>query len=170
MEWIGNGCRGVFQWYHLNHPLSDSNHIWGGKVITKMTTIQPTYIDDRYPLSGMTGRIIAAAREVHGVLGPGFQEVVYQRALALELPDHDLNCDREVWIDIQYKDRKVGRKRVDFLITDKEDGVMVEIKAKYALEEVDFVQALSYLKASGYKVGLLLNFGGKQLEIRRLAN
>jgi GxxExxY protein len=135
-----------------------------------MITTQPTYIDDRYPLSELTGRIIAAAREVHGVLGPGFEEVIYQRALALELPDHDLDGEREVWIDIHYQDHKVGRKRVDFLITDHKGCVMVEIKAKYALEDVDFVQAMSYLKASGYKVGLLLNFGAKKLEIRRLAN
>ena len=90
----------------------------------------------------------------------------YQRALAMELPGHDLEFEREVWIDVYYKGRKLGRKRVDFVI----EEVMVEIKAKASLEDVDFVQALSYLKASGYKVGLLLNFGAKKLEIKRLAN
>ena len=69
-------------------------------------------------------------------------------------------------MDVHYKGTKVGSKRVDFVI----DEVMVEIKAKSALEDVDFVQALSYLKASGYKVGLLLNFGAKKLQIKRLAN
>jgi GxxExxY protein len=67
---------------------------------------------------------------------------------------------------VYYKEKKAGRKRVDFVV----DEVMVEIKAKSAIEDVDFVQTLSYLKASGYKVGLLLNFGSKKLQIKRLAN
>ncbi len=124
------------------------------------------YVKDEYPLSDVTARIIAAATEVHRTLGPGFREVIYQRALALELPAHDLEFDREVWMDVYYKGTKVGRKRVDFVI----DEAMVEIKAKSALEDVDFVQTLSYLKASGYKVGLLLNFGARKLQIKRLAN
>jgi GxxExxY protein len=128
------------------------------------------YVDSRYPLSVLTSKIIAAAQEVHSFLGPGFEEVIYQRALATEFPAHGLAYDREVWIDVTYKGEKVGRKRVDFIVGDDSGDVMVEIKAKSALEPVDFVQALSYLKASGYKVGLLLNFGGKRLGIKRLAN
>ena len=124
------------------------------------------FINEEYALSEITARIIAAATQVHKSLGPGFEEVIYQRALALELPAHDLAYSREVWIDIFYKGVKVGRKRVDFVIED----VMVEIKARAEIEEVHFVQALSYLKASGCKVGLLLNFGAKKLQIRRLAN
>jgi len=124
------------------------------------------YVKTEYPLSDVTARIIAAAKEVHRALGPGFREVIYQRAMAWELPVHDLEFDREVWIDVYYKGRKVGRKRVDFII----DEVMVEIKAKAALEPVDFVQTLSYLKASGYKVGLLINFGTSKLEVKRLVN
>jgi GxxExxY protein len=124
------------------------------------------YVKAEYPLSDETARIIAAAKEVHRELGPGFEEVIYQRALAREFPAHDLEFSREVWIDIYYKGEKVGRKRVDFIV----QGVIVEIKAKAALEPVDFVQTLSYLKASGYKVGLLLNFGASKLEIKRLVN
>jgi GxxExxY protein len=124
------------------------------------------YVKEEYPLSDVTGRIIAAGFQVHGALGPGFREVVYQRALALELPAHDLDFSREVEIDVLYKGQKVGRQRVDFVV----DEVLVEIKAKAALEPVDFVQTLSYLKASGYKVGLLMNFGGRKLEWKRLAN
>ena len=124
------------------------------------------YVKAEYPLSDVTARIIAAAKEVYRVLGPGFREVIYQRALVLELPAHGLEFGREVWIDVYYKGQKVGRKRVDFII----DEVMVEIKAKSELEPVDFVQTLSYLKASGYKVGLLLNFGASKLEIKRLVN
>ena len=131
---------------------------------------QRSHIDSRYPLSALTGRIIAAAQEVHRALGPGFEEVVYQRALGKELPAHDLDYSREVWIDVLYKGENVGRKRIDFIIGDSTGEVMVEIKAKASLENVDFVQALSYLKASGQRVGLLLNFGGRVLDIKRLAN
>ena len=99
-------------------------------------------------------------------LGPGFEEGIYQRALARELPAQQLEFSREVWMDVRYKGEKVGSKRVDFVI----DQVMVEIKAKALLEEVDFVQTLSYLKASGYKVGLLINFGAAKLQVKRLAN
>ena len=128
------------------------------------------HVDSRYPLSALTGSVIAAAQEVRRVLGPGFEEVVYQRALAKELPAHGLEHSREVRIDVIYKGEKVGRKRVDFLIGDDTGEVMVEIKAKASLENVDFVQALSYLKASGRRVGLLLNFGASVLGIKRLAN
>ena len=122
------------------------------------------------PLSAETARILAAAQEVHSHLGPGFQEVIYQRALARELPAHGLEYSREVSMDVLYKGEKVGRKRVDFVVGSGAESVMVEIKAKANLEDVDFVQALSYLKASGYRVGLLINFGAKRLGIKRLAN
>jgi GxxExxY protein len=125
-----------------------------------------SYVNEAYPLSGVTGRIIAAAQEVHRILGPGFEEIIYQRALARELPVYNLTFSREVWMNVHYKGEKVGRKRVDFII----EEVMVELKAKAELEAVDVVQTLSYLKASGYKVGLLLNFGAAKLEIKRLAN
>jgi GxxExxY protein len=88
--------------------------------------------------------------------------VIYQRAL--KLPAHGLDFEREVRIEVVYKGEKVGVKRVDFMIED----VPLEIKAKAAIEDVDIVQTLSYLKASGCEVGLLLNFGAKSLEIRRL--
>lgn len=128
------------------------------------------YVDERYPLSALTGKIIRAAQVVHHELGPGFEEVIYQRALAKELQAAGLEWEREVWIDVLYKGEKIGRKRVDFVVGDATGGVMVEIKAKAELEQVNFVQTLSYLKASGYKVGLLINFGGKRVEVKRLAN
>lgn len=123
-----------------------------------------SYVKPEYPHSETTGRIIAAAKQVHKHLGPGFEEVFYQRALALELPGYDLEFSREVWIDVHYRDRVIGRKRVDFIINE----VMVEIKAREAIEAVHVIQALSYLRASGYPVGLLLNFGAKSLQIKRL--
>ena len=128
------------------------------------------HVDTRYPLSGLTAKVLAAAHEVHRALGPGFEEVVYQRALAKELPAHAVECAREVWVDVMYKGEKVGNKRVDFVAGDDSGDVMIEIKAKAALDEVDFMQTLSYLRASGYKVGLLINFGGKRLEVKRVAN
>lgn len=124
------------------------------------------YIRPEYPLSETTGKIIGAAKRVHGELGPGFEEVIYQRALALELSAQGLDFAREVWLDVYYRGQKVGRKRVDFIV----EQVMVELKAKVVLEDVDFVQTLSYLKASGYTVALLLNFGAKALEIKRIVN
>lgn len=125
-----------------------------------------SFVKPEYPLSAITAQIIAAATRVHRNLGPGFEEVIYQRALALELQAQGMEFSREVWIDVFYREVKVGKKRVDFLI----EGVMVEIKAYAEIQDVHFVQALSYLKASGYKVGLLLNFGGPRIQIKRLAN
>ena len=124
------------------------------------------FIKSEYQQSDITGRIIAAALIVHNNLGPGYQEVIYQRALALELPVQDLEFTREEWIDINYRDQKIGSKRVDFII----EEVMLEVKAKAQIENVDVVQSLSYLKASGYEIGLLLNFGSKKLGIKRLIN
>jgi len=124
------------------------------------------YIKSEYLLSELTGRIISAAQQVHRELGPGFEERIYQRALALELPAHGLDFSREVWIEVIYKGQKVGRKRVDFIV----EEVMVELKAKAEIEDVDFIQTLSYLKVSGFQVGLLLNFGSKSLDIKRLIN
>jgi GxxExxY protein len=125
-----------------------------------------SFVNSDYPLSDITARIIAVAKEVYRNLGPGFEEVFYQRDLQLELPDFNLAGEREVEIEVKYKGARLGHKRVDFVI----EEVMVEIKAKAALDDVDFVQTLSYLKASGYKVGLLINFGGYKLEVRRLVN
>ena len=82
----------------------------------------------------------------------------------------DLDCEREVSIDIYYRGQHVGKKRVDFIVGDESGSVMLELKAKAKVEDVDFVQALSYLKASGFQVGLLVNLGGKSLEVKRLAN
>ena len=124
------------------------------------------HVKPEYPHSALTAKIIAAAQEVHRTLGPGFEEVFYQRAMSKELKAQGQEHSREVWITVQYKGEKLGRKRVDFII----DVCMVETKAKAALEPVDFVQTLSYLKASGYEVGLLINFGGPKLEVKRLIN
>jgi len=124
------------------------------------------HVKPGYPHSELTAKIIAATQEVHRTLGPGFDEIFYQRAMSKELQAAGQEHGREVWITIYYKCEKLGRKRVDFVV----DVCMVETKAKAALEAVDFVQTLSYVKASGFPVGLLLNFGGSKLEVKRLIN
>lgn len=135
-----------------------------------MSSQDSTHVDERYPLSALTGRIIAAAQAVHRELGPGFEEVIYQRALALEMRANNLEYEREVWIEVHYRGQSVGKKRVDFVVGDENGSVMLEIKAKAKFDDVDYVQALSYLKATGFKVGLLINFGGGSLETKRLVN
>ena len=119
-----------------------------------------------YDFDDATGAIIGCALEVHRTLGPGFREIVYQRALALELEVAGLEFSREVKTPIFYKDRQIDTRRADFVI----EGVMVEIKAKSQMAPEDYVQALNYVKASGFKLGLLLNFGASRLQIKRLVN
>jgi GxxExxY protein len=101
---------------------------------------------------------------VHRELGPGLEEVIYQSALALELPAHGLEFDREVWIPVYYRGEKVGRKRIVFFV----EEVLVEIKAKSKIEDVDVAQTLSYLRSSARQVALLINFGSRALGIKRL--
>ena len=105
--------------------------------------------------------------EVHSILGSGFQEVVYQRALALEMDEQGLSFGREVEMPIFYKTRQVGTRRVDFMV---EDAVAVELKALARLEDIHLAQGINYLEAYDLDVGLLINFGGKSLEVRRLSN
>lgn len=124
------------------------------------------HVKPEYAMSELTSRIIGCCIEVHKTLGPGFEEVFYQRALLQELVAAGLDAAREVDIEVTYKGVSLGKKRVDFVVGE----CMLEIKARAALEDVDRVQALSYLKASGYQLGLLVNFGGPKIEIVRLAN
>ena len=128
------------------------------------------YVKPEYPMSALTGQIIGAAQEVHRQLGLGFREIIYQRALHCELIQRGLDASREQWIDVLYKGEKIGKQRVDFIVADLTGSVIIEIKAKKLLEDVDFIQTLSYLKAARYQVGLLINFGGKALVTRRLIN
>lgn len=115
----------------------------------------------------ITEKIIGAAFEVHSFLGNGFQEVIYQRALAWELRQRDLEFAREIEQDIFYKDlpKPIGTRRADFVVEGK---ILVELKAIIQLEEVHLAQALNYLKAYKLEVGLLINFGSKSLTFKRL--
>ena len=115
----------------------------------------------------ITKKIIGAAFEVHKFLGNGFQEVIYQRALAWEMSQVDLTFNREIEQDIYYKElsEPIGTRRADFVVENK---VLVELKALKELEDVHMAQALNYLKAYKLEVALLLNFGSKSLQFKRL--
>jgi GxxExxY protein len=124
-------------------------------------------IKSEYKYSELTGKIIGCAMEVHNYLGNGFQEVIYQRALAHEFEIIKLVFAREVEIPIFYKQKNIGTRRVDFLIDDK---ICVELKALTKLEPVHLAQAINYLEAFNLEVGLLINFGNTKLEFHRLQN
>jgi GxxExxY protein len=113
----------------------------------------------------ITKNIIGAAMKVHSILGNGFQEVIYQRALAIELESAGLAFTREQEMSICYRGVKIGTRRVDFFV---ENCVMVEIKALTNLEDVHLAQAKNYLEAYGLEVGLLINFGARSLEFKRV--
>lgn len=115
----------------------------------------------------LTHRIIGAAMKVHSTLGNGFQEVIYQRALAIEMTFQGLNFEREKEMEIYYRDQNIGTRRVDFFV---EACIMVEIKAVIRLEDVHLAQAINYLEAYHMQVGLLLNFGARSLEYKRVHN
>ena len=117
--------------------------------------------------SELTGKIIGCAMKVHTSLGNGFQEVIYQKALALELEAAHVAFSREHEMPIYYQGSRIGSRRVDFLV---EERVSVELKALVALENVHLAQAINYLEAYDLRIGLLLNFGAPSLEIRRLRN
>jgi GxxExxY protein len=114
-----------------------------------------------------TEKIIGVAFRVHGVLGNGFQEVIYQRAMALEFNSVSLQYAREFEMPIYYMDQHIGTRRVDFLIENK---ISVELKAVIKLEDVHIAQAINYLEAYNLEIGLLLNFGSKRLEFHRFTN
>ena len=120
-----------------------------------------------YKHSDITRKIIGAAMKVHSTLGNGFQEVIYQRALAIEMAKQGLSFERELKMQIYYDGQPIGTRRVDFFVEDK---VMVELKAVTALEDVHLAQAINYLEAYGLEVGLLVNCGAKSLEYRRVVN
>ena len=115
----------------------------------------------------ITKKIIGAAMKVHAALGNGFQEVIYQRALEIELRKCGLEFVREFSMPIFYDEIQIGERRVDFFV---EGVISVEIKAKEVLEKVHYAQARNYLEAYNPEVGLLLNFGNISLEFKRLEN
>ena len=115
----------------------------------------------------LTRNIIGCAMKVHSTLGNGFQEVIYQRALAIEMDKRRLGFTRELEMTIYYDGIDIGTRRVDFFV---ENIIMVELKALIKLEEVHLVQAMNYCQAYNLPIGLLINFGAKSLEFKRVYN
>ncbi|MDR0796910.1 MAG: GxxExxY protein [Tannerella sp.] len=124
-------------------------------------------IKEQYKYSELTSKIIGCAMTVHKMLGNGFQEVIYQRALAIEMNLAEIHFLREFEMPIYYKEEQIGTRRVDFLI---EEEVSVELKAITKLEDVHFAQAINYLEAYNLEIGLLINFGETSLNFKRLTN
>jgi len=124
-------------------------------------------INEKYKYSELTGKIIGCAMEVHKALGNGFQEVIYQRALAYEMELQDLSFSREFEMQVYYKEIQVGTRRVDFLVEEK---ISVELKALTQIEPVHLAQAINYLEAYNLEIGLLINFGETKLKFHRLEN
>lgn len=113
----------------------------------------------------LTYKIIGCAMKVHAYLGNGFQEVIYQRALAIEMTNQGIYFQRELEMPLFYDKQHIGTRRVDFLV---EETVMVELKAVIKMEDVHLAQGLNYLVAYKVDLGLLLNFGARSLEVKRL--
>jgi GxxExxY protein len=115
----------------------------------------------------ITEKVIGAAMKVHSALGCGFQEVIYQRALAIQMQKDNIAFIRECNMPIFYSEQQIGERRVDFLVEDK---ICVEIKAISNFEPLHFAQARNYLEAFNLEIGLLLNFGEISLQFKRLTN
>jgi GxxExxY protein len=115
----------------------------------------------------LTEKIIGCAMRVHNTLGNGFQEVIYQRALEIEMRKAGLRYAREMEMIIYYDGEDIGKRRVDFFV---ENIVMVELKAITLLEDVHLAQAMNYVEAYKIEIGLLINFGAKSLQFKRVHN
>lgn len=115
----------------------------------------------------ITEKILKCAFRVHTVLGNGFQEVIYQRALEIEMSKNGLVFDREFEMPIFYDGIQIGTRRVDFLV---EKVISVEIKATIKTENVHLAQAMNYLEAYNLEIGMLINFGANSMEFKRLTN
>ena len=121
---------------------------------------------DNYPLQEQTKLLIGIAFDIHTTLGKGFLEIVYKDAMEYELKKKSIGYEREKEYVVAYKDIILPHRfYVDFIVF---NNVIVEIKAKEGIAEVHYSQTLNYLKVSGCKVGLILNFGEGSLKIKRV--
>jgi GxxExxY protein len=119
------------------------------------------------PFKELTHKIIGCAMEVHRVLGPGFQEYIYQRALVIEMKNAGIKFEEEFELPVFYKGEKIGLRRVDFWI---ESTISLEIKAKSDLDSSHLAQGINYIEAANIPAGLLINFGAASLQFKRLHN
>jgi GxxExxY protein len=121
--------------------------------------------EDRLVHGGLTGKILGAAMEVHSILGTGFLESVYEESLAVEFKIREIPFDKQKTFEVSYKDVLVKQFTCDFVVGKL---VIVELKAIKRITDIEQAQLLNYLKVSGLEVGLLLNFGAKSLEYKRM--
>jgi GxxExxY protein len=124
-------------------------------------------INEQYKYSDLTSEIIGCAMAVHKSLGNGFQEVIYQRALEIEMRLTNLSFSREHEMPIFYREQQIGTRRVDFLV---ENTISLELKATTKLEDIHYAQAMNYLEAYNLEIGLLINFGETSLQFKRFTN
>ncbi|HVZ11913.1 MAG TPA: GxxExxY protein [Patescibacteria group bacterium] len=122
-------------------------------------------VNNNYLFSDITEKVIRASTKVHRELGPGLVEKLYQRALKIELTKMGIVAEREKRIDMRYEGVNIGFDKVDF---DIENKVLIELKAVTELNKIHQAQMISYLKSSGRRVGLLINFANINLEIKRI--
>ena len=115
----------------------------------------------------LTYKIIGCAMKVHNQLGNGFQEVIYQRCLAIELKRAGLEFEREKDQIIYYDQFEVGIRRADFVV---ENSLIIELKALINLEDVHLAQAKNYVVAYDFSIGLLINFGATSLQFKKVFN
>ena len=125
------------------------------------------FVKDRVIYRELSYRVMQAMFEVHNTLGPGFVENVYEEALAYELEMRGIPFERQKKVTVHYKGRIIGTHRLDFVVNDK---IVLELKAVSALTDVFKQQTLSYLKATGLRLGILINFGTPRVEYVRIAN
>jgi GxxExxY protein len=124
-------------------------------------------VKEEYKYSDITEKIIGCALKVHQRMRSGYPELIYHRCLVIEFERASLPFLTEIELPIFYEEIQVGKRRVDFLIENK---VVIEIKAVSELTDIHLAQALNYLEALNLEVGLLMNFGSKSLEVKRLIN
>ena len=122
---------------------------------------------EKQKLHKITYKIIGCSMKIHNTLGNGFQEVIYQRCLAIEMERAKLNFGREVEQPIYYENIQVGVRRADFIV---ENHVIVELKAVINLENVHLAQAKNYVVAYNFPIGLLINFGSTSLQYKKVSN
>ena len=146
----------TIRFFHENH-INQINH----------SSNKTPMIKEEYKYSALTSKIIGCAMIVHKTLGNGFQEVIYQRALAIEMKLAGIPFSREYEMPIFYREEQIGTRRVDFLV---EEIISVELKAISKLDDSNLAQAINYLEAYNIEIGLLINFGEMSLTIKRLTN
>lgn len=143
----------------------------GGALGASNTAAEPgaAYGVDLVAYTPFTHRAIGCAMRVHSILGTGFPEIIYQRALAIELAREGMQAQRELETPIYFRGQQIGSRRVDFMVEgpQHEKPILLELKATTDLTDIHFAQIINYLEAYRLHVGLLLNFGSTSLQYRR---